>query len=393
MSAIYPHKRRGFQVRFTIYFPDGTSREKYRYFQFRPEADRCCRECEFLEAGSRAGRLSRAEVVQAQHDKYITDAEARLLSGGKVVALYDVDRVFASYRDIITISHSPVALEKSLGRVANLRPWFDAHPIPFLVETDIRNFILDRRNGVIAYRNAKTGRACRAPKPKTISNELGIIIGIIDAAKGLGMVEENVARLVKVPLRRDSFRRAMKRTEIAALIETAERKNNLLHGQIYELVMIGLYTGFRRTELQMLTWPDVDLEMRKIFVQSKEIEGGNDFDTKSGTARYKSIPDRLMPIFRGMQCRGRFVFGGDAPYDKDVISHAVKDLMKIAGLPPDLSLHSLRHTYGSWLLRRSGGDLKMVQDEMGHLDIETTKKNYLHTIIDEDDPVLSFDYE
>jgi site-specific recombinase XerD len=69
----------------------------------------------------------------------------------------------------------------------------------------------------------------------------------------------------------------------------------------------------------------------------------------------------------------------------------VKKIMKLSGLPSDLSLHHLRHTYGSWMLRLTG-DLKYVQDEMGHLDISTTK-NYMHNIEDRTDPARGFSYE
>ncbi len=56
---------------------------------------------------------------------------------------------------------------------------------------------------------------------------------------------------------------------------------------------------------------------------------------------------------------------------------------------PGLSLHRCRHTYSSWILRKTE-DLKYVQEELGHLDIGTTKL-YMHTI-ETDDPARSFDY-
>jgi integrase len=165
----------------------------------------------------------------------------------------------------------------------------------------------------------------------------------------------------------------------------------MLHGQVYELIHMALYTGFRRSELRTLCWSDINFDTKRLYIQSKEIDDEPDFTPKSGVARFKSIPDKLLDLLKGMERRGRFVFGGDVPYNIDTISHVVKTILIRAGIP-DVSLHHCRHTYCSWMLRQSGGDLKYVQGEMGHLDVATTKK-YTHTIEDDLDPSRTFDYE
>jgi integrase len=84
MAAIYPHKKDGhevFQVRFTLYLPDGSKKTKYRYRPTRSEATEVLRRAECLERGSRSCNLSPREVVQAQHDGLISHDEASLFSG------------------------------------------------------------------------------------------------------------------------------------------------------------------------------------------------------------------------------------------------------------------------------------------------------------------------
>ena len=390
MAKIYEHKKYGFQVKFTLYFPDGSSKGKYRFRNFRAEAEELLRDVEFLENRSRSNSLSNSEVIQARHNGLVSESEARLITGGKVASLYDMDRVLEAYKITIEVSHTQVAYEKAAGKARLIAEWFKDHPIPTLQEPDVEGYILDRRSGALSYTNNKTGFTKRGAKPKTIKNELDIMRGLIDAAKKLGMVAVNVARAVNIPVKTSTLRRALNLKEIDAVIASAERNKHLLHGQAYEMVHVALFTGFRRAELRTLCWSDINLETRRMLVQSKEIDDEVDFNTKSGEARFKSIPDKLMPVLKAMDQKGRFVFGGDQPYNINVISHAIKTVLIRAGLP-DVSLHHCRHTYGSWLLKITG-DLKLVQDEMGHLDISTTKL-YTHTIGDESDPVRGFDYK
>lgn len=389
MAAVYPHKSRGYQVRYYLYLPDGSRVTKYRYYQSSVEAEQVRRDCDFIEKGSRAGNLSTREIAQARRDGLINDDEARVLSGGAVVVDYDLDRVVEEYRKTISVSHTPEAFGKAYAKVLLLADWLKRRPIPTLTDADVKEYILARREGNLVFRNAKTGFARVGVSPKTIKNELNLLQGLIDEAVKLRMVDRNAARAVTVPVKTKKVQRALAKAQIDKVVETARRHSRLMHGQILDFVMIALYTGFRRSELRTLTWDDVDLINRRITVQSKPVPDEPDFTPKSGSARSKSIPDKLMPVLQSMDRRGRFLFGGERPYHKDSISQVLRLVMKRAGLV-GFSLHNCRHTYGSWLLRKTG-DLKYVQDEMGHLDISTTK-NYMHSI-ESDDPAKSFDYE
>jgi integrase len=204
------------------------------------------------------------------------------------------------------------------------------------------------------------------------------------------MLETNVARDVAVPVKSSRLVRSLSLDEVGRVIAAAEQNKHLMHGQLYEFIHVALFTGFRRSELRTLTWDDINFDTRRIIVQSKQIDGEPDFTPKSGSARYKSVPDKLMPLLSEMTRSGRFVFGGDKPYHIDSISQVVRLLMRRAGLV-GVSLHHCRHTYGSWLLKRTG-DLSLVQGEMGHMDLSTTKR-YMHTVEDLNDPARAFDYE
>ena len=79
MAAIYPHKKGGhkvFQVRFTLYLPDGSRKTLYRYRRTRAEASKLLIGAEHLENGSRGSSLSPAEIAQAQHDGLLKPKDA-----------------------------------------------------------------------------------------------------------------------------------------------------------------------------------------------------------------------------------------------------------------------------------------------------------------------------
>jgi integrase len=390
MAALYVHKKRGFQIRFRLYFPDGTDSVKYRYAQTKTSADLLLRECEYLENRSRSCSLAHHEVVQARHSGILSEDECRIITGGKLVTAYDLVRVLAAYDNTIKVSHTPISFKKASKKAALLGVWLQTHPIPSLTDADVKQYIIDRRSGTIAFMNPRSKFARVGVKSKTIKNEVDILKGIVDEAVSLGMVTSNTVRSVSVPTKTSRLRRSLNRDEVQRLVDAIGVHRHLLHGQICEFVLVALYTGYRLSELRTLTWDDINLETRHIYVQSKDIEGEDSFNAKSGEARFKSIADALYPVLDNMERRGRFVFGGDAPYLAEVLSAAVKKVMSRAGLPSDLSLHHLRHTYGSWLLRMTG-DLKYVQNEMGHLTIATTQ-NYMHAIDDSSDPARSFDY-
>jgi site-specific recombinase XerD len=69
------------------------------------------------------------------------------------------------------------------------------------------------------------------------------------------------------------------------------------------------------------------------------------------------------PLFTGQ--RGALTRNG--------VWRAVKGLMAAVGLDPRYSTHSCRHTYATHLYRASGGDLEVVQEQLGHADVKTTQ--------------------
>lgn len=395
---IYPHKSRGYQVWYTIYFPCGEKVKKCRFRKTKAMAEEFARLCDGLETGSRKGDLHQREILRARHEGLLTEAEARRLNGGKAVNSYDLQRVVDQFETSSSVVNTPYGHRVNMNRVGHLRSWLETNPIPRLVEADIKKFVSDRREGRVRFPHPKTGHCAKKPSAKTISLDLQILRQLIDEAVRLGMVESNPARDVQVAVKNKRLRRSLSHDEAKILMAAAKGHRELLFGCLFEITAVGLYCGLRRQEAAYLEWGDLDFSAGRVKVQSKKLPQGcelDEFTPKSGEARSINMPDRLRDILlkhrEQVEKKGRFVFGGAMPLRLDTITHGFKSLVKLSGIDPKISYHHLRHTWISWLLRKTG-DLSYVKDVSGHSDIETTK-NYSHTIFTENAPERDFDFE
>ena len=127
-------------------------------------------------------------------------------------------------------------------------------------------------------------------------------------------------------------------------------------------------SGLRLSELCGLRWIDVDLDGGEVRVLGK---GSKTRIVPVG--RYAITALRALgavegtladtPIFRGR---------GDAPINPRTVQLRMNKLALLQGLPWHLHPHLLRHTFASHMLE-SSGDLRAVQELLGHADIATTQ--------------------
>lgn len=127
-------------------------------------------------------------------------------------------------------------------------------------------------------------------------------------------------------------------------------------------------SGLRLSELVGLRWLDLDLEGGEVRVLGK---GGRTRIVPVGRhavaalralgAERGTAPDS--PVFRGR---------GSAPISPRTIQLRMNTLALQQGIPKHIHPHLLRHTFASHMLE-SSGDLRAVQELLGHADIATTQ--------------------
>lgn len=116
-----------------------------------------------------------------------------------------------------------------------------------------------------------------------------------------------------------------------------------------------LKTGLRPSEVCNLTWPFVDMKQRTIHVKT-----------------LKRGPDRILPIPN--QLWHRLSKLDRNPNDPRVFGFGYQRFWQIWRMyrPVEKSLHSLRHTFAVNVFNKSGHNLGLTQQALGHAKISTT---------------------
>jgi integrase len=148
-----------------------------------------------------------------------------------------------------------------------------------------------------------------------------------------------------------------------------------------EFVVIATNTGLRRAELLHLEFSDIDWERRVLTVKRKP---HLDFHPKNYQQRFVPLTDEAHDALRSLLAKKHpssgFVFHKSDGSRWVDVSNAFQSLVRRAGLrmdPPDnVTIHTLRHTFGSWLAI-AGVPMRTIQKLMGHNSIMTTER-YAH---------------
>lgn len=192
----------------------------------------------------------------------------------------------------------------------------------------------------------------------------------------------------------------MEKEELALFLETA-KKYGL--DKDYVVFLTLAYTGMRVGELCALKWKDIDfvektISITKTYYNPKlNIKNYQLLTPKTEASRrvidvdeivikalmkHKSEQNKIRVRYRDIYHDQDFVFTKNKPflgypeYPK-LIQNRMERLLKIAGLNPELTPHSLRHTHTS-LLAEAGVSLEQIMARLGHRDDETTRNIYLH---------------
>ncbi|MBC7385493.1 MAG: site-specific integrase [Cryobacterium sp.] len=157
--------------------------------------------------------------------------------------------------------------------------------------------------------------------------------------------------------------------EVREFLNTARELND----DWYPHWSMAIYTGMRNGELYALTWDNVDLEGRRIFVKCAwDNKNGFKDRTKSGDDRVVEIPPGLIPVMRELKLNSRgetFVLPRLCKWDR---GDQAKELQRfLVGMNlPALRFHDLRATWATLLLGKGVQAIKVMKMG-GWKDLET----------------------
>ncbi len=198
----------------------------------------------------------------------------------------------------------------------------------------------------------------------TVNIELRMLRAAFNTAAKWKYLEENPFKGVRFFQLPDKEPPYLSREEFQKLLKL------ISENWLRDVVITAAMTGMRRGEIINLRWEDVNLKTRTIVVQSS-----TRYRTKYGKRRLIPINDVVFQILQKRQekvkseyvftLRGRQISG-------DWFSHRLKEYMNKLNSPKKLNVHSLRHTFASWLVQ-SGVSIYEVQKLLGHSDIKVTQ--------------------
>ena len=216
----------------------------------------------------------------------------------------------------------------------------------------------------------------------------------------------NTTKLVKVPIEANV---KVKKKEVPFLTKNdADKLYNIVsltysngepvYGSNARALILIMYSGMRVSEMIALKWKNVDIKNKRISIEQSAAEiknrsndGGNayiQYDKSPKThdsERIIPLPNRAMEMIEWFENKNKNHTPDDyvclsnhqPKINRPDINRTLQSIDKHAECSiTDLSVHSLRHTYGSILLSE-GVDIKKVSELLGHSDITVTYNIYI----------------
>ena len=179
---------------------------------------------------------------------------------------------------------------------------------------------------------------------------------------------------------RPSFDMSM--AEVKKVIQIVEkgRKDAKPSPRIAQFFRVLLYTASRRKDALHIKWEDIDWKEKTLAYWNHK---GSRWVTIPISPALETVLQEIGPKDEG------FVFTSDSrrlgknrgkvPWYEDTVSHKFKQAVRALKLPDHYKLHSLRHTYSTFL-RSKGVPLDIAQKLLGHSSITVTAEHYDHSV-------------
>ena len=255
----------------------------------------------------------------------------------------------------------------------------------------------DLVQGVRTRQHGQEGRGPRTQdaSPATINRYLASLSGVCKRARALWKVQVGDWSL------KEHVQREPEGREVFLDHAQARRLMDAAVGHLKPILLLALMTGLRRDNVLRLDWDSIGMDVGRAVLMQKG-------DRRLGIA----LPDGAVQLLARIQPdpakrRGRvFTFGNpntpcQCPTCRcpsrvgegiNSVRRAFSTAAREAGvrdMPAGrLRFHDLRHTFASWLLGTGQGDLKVVQEALGHANIATSAR-YTHLLAGRKEAVIA----
>jgi site-specific recombinase XerD len=339
MASLGRHRTGGYRIVFTIFLPSG---DRYTRTLYRRD--------------------------KREHEDLLRPEDLTRLFPDRRTLACDRKALLASYTELCR-------WQCTSDRVIAINVSRADHLLDTLVDLSATS-----QDAIETWQNDRLEKVAR----KTVNLEHDVLRQLLDLCVRLRWRADNPARMVKkLPWKFSRLPQALTYVQVQEALRLAAEAPpradpTSVAAQRYRLLVVGIYFGLRRGELQHLLYTDTN--GRQVYVQGKTLPDGRPWVPKDREARVIYYPgiERAIAIVFGEGEGSGYVFSPDPerqrPFHHDSLSQAVEPLLK--SLNPALNLHALRHTFATWRLEM-GDPMIRVQSLMGHADVNALLR-YAH---------------
>ena len=338
-------------------------------------------------------RIKTLRAVTRQDAKAERDEFMTKLRGGQVATPSKLTFAEAAAEYLVGLEASVAAGEKAPRTLERYRQHLDGHVVPALGTVQLQKLTPDR---IAAFLRDQQATGLASWTRKGMLTPMGRVLSL---AVRRGYITDNpLRRLESEELPKGKAQdqpRVLDRDEIGRLLLASSSKSTAYT----PLLATKVFSGLRVMELLGLTWRHVDLEGGVIRVRYQLTRGTKrnpatlvELKTSSARRDVVLLPElgvllrehRRHAFQRGLAREHDYVFAtrdGTAFNYRNVAQRGLAKAADHAGLNPEgqprLTLHDLRHTFGSHLVRQ-GADVVTVSRQMGHARPSITLDVYSH---------------
>lgn len=208
----------------------------------------------------------------------------------------------------------------------------------------------------------------------TIARKLATLRSFYKFLVKRNQLDSNPVAVVRTPKQDKKLPRFLEYEEVKKLLETPPMNNWL--GARDRAILETLYsTGIRVSELVALNMDDIDFLGEVVHIRGK---GKKERISPIGSSALQTIQHYME--FRNKRAQSNSNFDSKVlfvnKHGRRLSTRSVRRKMdkylKIAGLDPAISPHTLRHSFATHMLN-NGADLRSVQELLGHQSLSTTQ--------------------
>ncbi len=228
--------------------------------------------------------------------------------------------------------------------------------------------LVDIRPNVV--RDYMTERIKSGLKPASVNRERSLLVSILNAAVGDGLIGLNPIGQKGVKRLEEQNSREEKILELGLTDEDMRRLIASTPERTRPVVEIALLTGMRLSEILSLRWSQISFPARRLTISV----------TNSKSKKERTIPlgRDLLDVLQGIERRSDYVFPNGKTHIKSIrkpFAVACKEAGIARGRDVGIVFHDLRHVAASQLVRVI--NVMTASRILGHSSVEMTMR-YVH---------------